>query len=139
VLPDKYTLKITSPTVDDFLNLRSKVGWDELDANLAKVSLNNSLFHVTIQLNEQLIGMGRVVGDDAMYFYIQDLIVHPDHQNLGLGRVLMSKIEDYLFDSAKKGATIGLLAAQGKESFYGHYGYTQRPNELLGHGMCRFV
>ena len=51
----------------------------------------------------------------------------------------MSKVEGYLFESAKKGATIGLLSAQGKESFYGHYGYTQRPNELLGHGMCKFI
>ena len=50
-----------------------------------------------------------------------------------------TRVSGYLFESAKKGATIGLLSAQGKESFYGHYGYTQRPNELLGHGMCKFI
>jgi len=139
VLPDKYTLKFTCPSVEQFLNLRAKVGWSDLDKNLAQASLNNSLFHATIWLNEQLIGMARVVGDNAMYFYIQDLVVDPDYQKLGLGKVLMSKVEGYLFESAKKGAIIGLLSAQGKESFYGHYGYTQRPNELLGHGMCKFI
>lgn len=136
---DKYTIKLTSPSVDDFLQLRSKVGWDQLDANLAKASLNNSLFHVTIWLDAQLIGMGRVVGDDVMYFYIQDVIVDPAYQKLGIGTALMEKIEAYLFESANKGATIGLLAAQGKESFYAHYGYTKRPNKVLGHGMCKFV
>jgi len=139
VLPDKYTLKLTNPSVNDFLQLRSKMAWGELDENLAQVSLYNSLFHVTIWLDDSLIGMGRVVGDDAMYFYIQDVIVDPDYQKSGIGTALMEKIEAYLFESAKKGATIGLLAAQGKESFYSHYGYTKRPNKGLGHGMCKFM
>jgi len=138
-LPNKFNVKLEAPSVDDFLLLRSQVGWDGLETFLAEASLNNSLFHVTIWLDSQLIGMARVVGDDAMYFYIQDLIVHPDYQKLGIGKVLMKKVEEYLFESAKKGATIGLLAAQGKESFYAHYGYTKRPNNKLGHGMCKFV
>ncbi len=139
VLSDKYTLKLVTPPVDDFLQLRESVGWGRLDKHLASVSLNNSLFHVTIFMGEQLVAMGRVVGDDAMYFYIQDVIVAPTCQKQGLGAVVMNEIEAYLFESAKKGATIGLLSAQGKESFYGHYGYTQRPNSVLGHGMCKFV
>ncbi len=139
VLPDEFTLKNTAPPLGDFLQLRSKVGWGELDANMAKKSLNNSLFHVTIWFGEQLIGMGRVVGDDAMFFYIQDIIVVPDYQGCGIGSALMAAIEAYLLKSAKKGATIALLAAQGKESFYAHYGYIQRPNNVLGHGMCKFV
>ena len=139
VLAEKYSLKLTSPAVADFLQLRSKVGWGELDANLAEVSLNNSLFHVTIYINQQLIGMGRVVGDGAMYFYIQDVIVEPSHRKLGIGAALMDKIESYLNDATKQGATVGLLAAQGKEAFYTRYGYMQRPNSSLGHGMCKFV
>ena len=51
----------------------------------------------------------------------------------------MDKIEDYLSDTTIQGATIGLLAAQGKEAFYARYGYTHRPNSTLGHGMCKFV
>jgi len=83
--------------------------------------------------------MGRIVGDGAMYFYIQDVVVDPDYQNLGIGSALMKNIENYLFIEAKKGSTIGLLAAKGKEDFYTRYGYTNRPNELLGNGMCKFI
>ncbi len=136
---EQFVCKLVCPNVEEFIALRSKVGWGELDAKLAQVSLNNSLFHVTMYFKGKLIGMGRVVGDDAMYFYIQDVVVDPDYQRLGIGAALMDKIEGYLFESAKKGATIGLLSAQGKESFYAHYGYTQRPNNVLGHGMCKFV
>jgi len=136
---DKYLTQLESPSVEEFFMLRSKIGWDEIDVNQASVSLANSLFHVTIRDKSKLIGMGRIVGDGAMYFYIQDVVVDPDYQNLGIGSALMKNIENYLFIEAKKGSTIGLLAAKGKEDFYTRYGYTNRPNELLGNGMCKFI
>jgi len=136
---DKYIIKLESPSPEEFSMLRNKIGWGEVEINLAKDSLDNSLFHVTIRDNSQLIGMGRVVGDGAMYFYIQDVVVDPNYQNMGVGSALMIKIENYLSVSARKGSTIGLLAAKGKEAFYVKYGYTQRPNDFLGNGMCRFV
>jgi len=139
-MPDNnYIIKLESPSPEEFSMLRNKIGWGEVDINLAKVSLDNSLFHVTIRDKSQLIGMGRVVGDGAMYFYIQDVVVDPNYQNMGIGSALMIKIESFLLISARKGSTIGLLAAKGKEAFYVKYGYTQRTNDFLGNGMCRFV
>ena len=139
VLADKFCLKLESPIVEDFLTLRNKVGWSDLDANLAEKSLNNSLFHVIILHDNRLVGMGRVIGDGAMYFYIQDVVVDPSYQKQGIGAALMDKIEGYLSDATNQGSTIGLLAAQGKEAFYSRYGYTQRPSRSLGHGMCKFI
>lgn len=136
---DNYIIKFESPSVEAFTLLRSKIGWDEIDVSLAEMSLKNSLFHVTIYDKSQLIAMGRVVGDGAMYFYIQDVIVAHHYQNMGLGSVVMQHIESYLAVAAKKGATIGLLAAKGKEAFYTKYGYIKRPSDSLGNGMCRFV
>ncbi|MFC1520770.1 GNAT family N-acetyltransferase, partial [Pseudomonadota bacterium] len=128
-----------SPSVEEFLSLRNKIGWGELSFDVAKTSLNNSLFHVIVRNKSQLIGMGRIVGDGAMYFYIQDVIVEPNYQNSGVGSALMEQIENYLSVAAKKGSTIGLLAAKGKEAFYARYSYMLRPSNSLGNGMCRFV
>jgi predicted N-acetyltransferase YhbS len=74
-----------------------------------------------------------------MYFYLQDVVVDPSYQGQGIGDNLMHEIETYLAKTARKGATIGLLAAKGKESFYRRFGYQQRPNDTLGNGMCKFV
>jgi ribosomal protein S18 acetylase RimI-like enzyme len=136
---DKYNLKLESPSAEEFLTLRKKIGWEGVDLDVAKSSLNNTLFHVVIRHQSQLIGMGRVVGDGAMYFYIQDVVVDPEYQNLGIGSALMEQIENYLASATANGATIGLLAAKGKENFYKRYDYIQRPSNSLGHGMCRFV
>lgn len=136
---DKYLITLESPSAEEFSMLRHKMGWGEIDLALADMSLAKSLFHVTIRDQCQLIAMGRVVGDGAMYFYIQDVIVDPDYQNRGIGSIVMAQIEGYLGHAAKKGSTIGLLAAKGKEAFYIKYGYTSRPNHVLGQGMCRFV
>ncbi|MBU2923366.1 GNAT family N-acetyltransferase [Colwellia sp. 4_MG-2023] len=136
---DKYDFKLESPLVEEFLNLRNKVGWGELEFNLAQTSLNNSLFHVTVRDKSVLIGMGRIVGDGAMYFYIQDVIVDPSYQGTGVGSILMDQIENYLSVAAQKGSTVGLLAAKGKEDFYIRYDYMLRPSNTLGSGMCKFV
>lgn len=134
-----FSRALDSPSVEEFADLRRHVGWGETDTDMASRSLANSLFHVVIRDQEKLIGMGRVVGDGAMYFYVQDVVVHPDYQGLGLGDALMTKIEQYLRQAAVKGATIGLMAAKGKEVFYSRYGYVVRPSASLGNGMCKFV
>ena len=106
---------------------------------MAENSLDHSLFHVVIRDQSKLIGMGRIIGDGFMYFYVQDLVVDPDYQKQGIGNALMAQIENYLFASAKRGSTIGLLAAKGKEGFYTRFGYMTRPNDSLGNGMCKFA
>lgn len=137
-----YQISFESPTAQEFLQLRMLIGWSELDVNMAKRSLSNSLFHVVIRSldeNKTLLAMARVVGDGAMYFYIQDVLVSPNVQNIGLGKLLMEHIEHYLDNNACVGATIGLLAAKGKEPFYQQFGYKLRPDDALGNGMCKFI
>ena len=136
---DSLIVDFTAPRVEDFLSLREKIGWQNVSAKDAKASLDNSLFHVAVYFEEQLVGMGRVVGDGVMYFYIQDIAVHPDYQGLRIGAVIMEQIEIYLSNTAVANATVGLLSVKGKEAFYARYGYITRPNASLGHGMCKFV
>ncbi len=138
-LAEHFYLKLSSPSIDEFVSLRAKIGWQTGSLPMVEISLNNSLFHVTIYEKAQLIGMGRVIGDGAMYFYVQDVVVDPQYQDLGIGAAIMEQIENYLAVAAKQGATIGLLAAKGKEAFYQRYNYIERPNASLGKGMCKFT
>lgn len=132
-------LSHSSPLPEEFSALRKSVDWGETHPKVAIQALDNSLFHVVARQKEQLIGMGRVVGDGALFFYIQDLVVHPDFQHQGVGKALMKHIEAFIQHNAEAGATIGLFAAKGKEVFYQKFGYSLRDGIALGHGMCKFL
>lgn len=134
-----YRIDVKQPTSTEFSELRAKVGWGITNIAMAQSSLDNSLFHVTAHVGPKLIGMGRVIGDGFMFFYIQDVVIDPYFQKLGVGNALMQEIEQYLSMTAKKGATIALLSAQGKEDFYSRYGYSERTGDPLGKGMCKFI
>ena len=82
--------------------------------------------------------MGRILGDNGLAFYIQDVIVLPEYQGIGIGRQLMDRLMAYIRLHAKQNAFIGLMAAVGKESFYERYGFSIRPNQDLGAGMTMY-
>ncbi len=128
-----------APNVDEFMLLRSKVGWINPESIIAQESLDNSTFHVCVYAGSQLVGFGRIVGDGSMYFYLQDVVVDPIYQEQGIGNLIMQEIEQFLEKNARSGATIALLAACGKEKFYSKFGYSDRTGNPLGLGMCKFV
>lgn len=136
--PD-FDVRHEAPTLESFIALRSSAGWGEISREQAQLSLQNSLAFAGVYHRDELVAMGRVVGDGALFFYLQDIIVRPDYQGQGCGRAVMQVLEAYLQRAAKPGATIALLAAKGKESFYTAFGYQGRTGSPLGLGMCKFV
>lgn len=127
------------PKPEDFVQLRSDCGWGEIGLDTAKRALERSVIDLTCFEGEHLIGMGRVVGDGVLYFYLQDIIVRPSHQNRSIGRQIVSKLLEEALARAATGATIGLMSAKGKETFYQHFGFQERPTDQLGAGMTQFV
>lgn len=98
------------PPVEDFLRLREISGLTPRPREAAEKALPNSLYGVHVKKGEQIVGMGRVVGDGALNFEIVDVAVEPDHQGNGLGRGVMEHIMEYLDEQAPKGALISLMA-----------------------------
>ncbi len=128
-----------APTVAEYNHLRDHVGWSTyVDADAAAYGLEHSLFHVTVRDGDELIGMGRVIGDGAITFYIQDVIVREDYRGQGIGKAIMERIMIYIARTATECAVVGLFAAKGKEAFYERFDFIGRPNEALGKGMIQF-
>jgi predicted N-acetyltransferase YhbS len=102
------------------------VGWWETDKNATGKALENSLFSVVA------IEHGRIIGDEGLYFYIQDLIVHPEFQAKGLGKLLMKELMSYITADTKTGAFVGLMAAKGLEKYYEQFGFKARDKDAPG-------
>lgn len=97
-------------SVDDFIRLREISGLSPRSREAAKIGLPNSLYGVHITFNDEVVGMGRIVGDGALNFEVVDVAVDPAHQGKGLGRMIMQNIMDYLDKTAQKNAYITLMA-----------------------------
>ena len=127
-----------APTAEDYNRLRRDAGWPEMDPHAAGRCLPNSSFAVCAFHGNDVVGMGRVVGDGGLCFYIQDVVVLRSHQGRGIGSGLMDRIMEFVAVSSVKDTYIGLMSATGKEGFYHRYGFTTRPTDALGAGMTRF-
>ncbi|MHA2035749.1 MAG: GNAT family N-acetyltransferase [Promethearchaeota archaeon] len=99
-----------------------------VDEEAYKKGLQGSLYCVCAELNGEIIGMVRVIGDSGLYFYIQDVIVLPQYQKRGIGMLLMKKVMNFLDNNISTLTVVGLMASKGKEPFYEKFGFTKRPS-----------
>lgn len=122
---------------EDFVRLRVEAGFMKTPLPQAERALENGLFAVTAIHDGKVIGMGRLVGDGAMYWYLQEIIVSPEYQGLGIGTRIVNRLIDYVKEGALPDSkvTVGLMAAKGKEGFYERLGFYGRPNDNCGAGM----
>ena len=128
----EYHLLEMLPSLSDYRRLRAAVGWSELSPEAMEEGLENSLYAVCVCRDEEIVGCGRVVGDGAVYFYIQDVIVLPEHQGQGLGARIMDRIMAYLDGHAHQNSFIALMAAKDAAGFYERYGFARRPPDRPG-------
>ena len=129
-------ISIRNPTTAEFKELRQLAGWPLPDDNRIETGLRNTIHAVVIHDSAQrIMGMGRILGDNAIYFHIQDVIVRPTAQRHGIGRLIMNELMKYLETTAGNHSNIGLMCSVGREGFYRKYGFIDRPNEKFGAGM----
>jgi GNAT superfamily N-acetyltransferase len=56
---------------------------------------------------DRAVGMGRLVGDGVMYFYVQDLAVEPGYQGRGVGQAILDALLGWVRQVAPAPAFIG--------------------------------
>lgn len=128
MLPEGCELERRAPSVEELRALHRAVGWEALpDDDAVARGLAASLFGVVVTRCGEPIACARLVGDGAIYCYLQDLIVVPEHQGRGLGDLLMEEVWRHLPAHASRGTFVGLMTARGKAGFYERWGFTARP------------
>jgi len=134
----EYQILEKIPSAEEYNGLRQSVGWRTFESHIINKALLNSLYSICAFVDNEIIGMARIVGDNGLKYYIDDLIVKPEYQRQGIGKKLMNKIMEYLQTHASQNSVIGLMSSKDKEPFYLKYGFVARPNENLGSGMTIF-
>lgn len=127
--------------VDTYLSLRDSVKWKKLSRTQAQKALEHSLFTVCAYDGTKPAGMGRIVGDGAVICYIQDLLVHPNYQGMGIGKRILQELKNYVISIKEDGTEmmLDLMCAKDRELFYIKHGFIERPTEKLGPGMIQYL
>ncbi len=133
-----YTFHEEPPAGSRYNKLRELVGWGALDPDAVKRALPRSVYAVTARFRGEVIAFARVVGDGGLCFYIQEIVIHPDHQKRGIAKTFMEHIVGFLKRNAPKRGYVGVFSRKGLEPFYRRYGFWERPNDIMGAGMIQF-
>ena len=137
----EYRIEKNTLLPEEHMALWEAAGWGTLDRDLVETSLRGSYATFAVRDGGRIIAMARLIGDGGMAFYLKDLIVSPDYQGKGIGRELLSYVEDFVRGELKEGwwSFLQLMSAKGKEEFYLKCGYKAHPHERSGAGFTKVI
>lgn len=79
-----------------YAELRRKVDFQEYSLEDVAQALEKTLFSVVIFDDDKPIGIGRIVGDDRIVFFIKDVVVDPEYQKQSIGYTIMHSLMTYI-------------------------------------------
>jgi GNAT superfamily N-acetyltransferase len=119
-----YRLEERLPTLDEYRRICVDVGWEPvINFDAAAESLRESRCSFVAVRDGETVGMGRIVGDGAIYFYVQDVAVLRAYQGRGIGSQILTALVGWVARNAPEKAFVGLFAAPGTEPFYRGFGF----------------
>ncbi|KAM0798776.1 GCN5-related N-acetyltransferase [Usnea florida] len=125
---DDYTIIHTTPSVEDYISLRTLAGLTPKTAHAATVGLANTLFAVQIVQSypkTTIVGMGRMIGDGGCFFQIVDIAVLPAHQHKGLGKMIMKELKHWMDKNIPESGNVFLFADGRANELYKQFGFVE--------------
>lgn len=126
-------------TIEEYIDILNSVGWKIPAERLLKISLKNGK-NVKFILNNETIGMARFVTDGGYAGLLMDVVVKPEYQGKGYGKLLIESLLLYikkdLLDSEEM--MIQLLCAPGTQAFYSKFGFKVK-KEVAEDGMYMWL
>ena len=129
----KYTIN-NNIEVLDYVQIRESVGWNKIPDLLVQKAINNSMFNVSIFDNNKCIGVGRIVGDNALKGMLTDIMVLPEYQGKGIGKTIVTTLINQLNNMVEDGECFQLEASptSNNREFYIKCGMKYKPENQDG-------
>ena len=125
---------VDSLSAEDLYSLRESLGWKLLSIEQLERALKNTMCMVSIMKDGKCIACGRVVGDYSTKGVLSDILVHPNYQKNGYGKLvvthLLKRIEDVL--SPREQFQLEATPTYGNREFYVKCGMKYKPENQDG-------
>ena len=128
---DNLTIKHDELTAGQFIELWESVWGGAPTFEQTDLAMKNTLFRVSVFDGDKIVAMARMVGDLGLEYYIKDVVVRPEYQGEGIGRLLIGELMAFIDRSSVKATTVfvELAAMPDKAKFYEKLGFSA--NEAL--------
>ncbi len=134
-----YTLTFATPDIATYRSLRTRSGLSGKTETAAARGLPGTLFAVQVLCGEEVVGMGRVIGDGGCFYQVCDIAVLPEHQGRGLGKRIMQAISDYIDSEVPESAYVSLIADGKAQDLYAQFGFVHTAPASVGMALRRRV
>lgn len=128
----EHRLLLAVPEIEVYRHLRQASGLSPKTEEAARRGLANSLFGVQLLCGDEVVAMGRVIGDGGCFYQVVDIAVLPEHQGRGLGKRIMAEICRYLAAEAPPSAYISLIADGDAQHLYAQFGFVPTAPRSVG-------
>lgn len=129
----QLTIKHNEFTAEEFISLWESV-WDGAPTlEQTRLAMEHTLFRVSVYDGEKVIAMARMIGDMGLCYYIKDVVVRPEYQKQGIGRLLIDELLNFIRENGVSGTDIfvELCAMPDKIPFYEKFGFSANEAQRL--------
>lgn len=118
----------------DYKKLLRSANWKVLSDRQHQKALDNSMFLSVAKVDNNIVGIARLVGDYGTHGLLCDVVVLPEYQKKKIGRQLIQDIITQVsnFLDSDEQFLIELLPEYGKRDFYLNCGFKYKPENMDG-------
>ena len=127
------TVKHNELTAEQFIELWETVWGDGPSLEQTRLAMQHTLFRVSVWDGDLIVAMARMNGDMGLNYYIKDVVVRPEYQGKGIGKMLINELKRFINDNGVKGTDIfvELCAVPDKIPFYEKFGFEANEAQRL--------
>lgn len=121
---NKLTIIENTIPIVTYKKLRVSSGLSAKTTEAAEIGLANSLHSVMITNEDnEVIGMGRIIGDGGCFCQVVDICVLPEYQGQGIGKLIIENLMSYIKNKLPESCYISLIADGDADKLYAKYGF----------------
>ena len=129
----ELTIKYNELSAKEFILLWETVWGQGPSLEQTELAMKNTLFRVSVYDKDKIVAMARMIGDMGLDYYIKDVVVRPEYQHRGIGKILINELMKFINDNGIKGTDIfvELCAMPDKIPFYEKFGFSANEAQRL--------
>ncbi len=129
----EFTIKYNQLSAEEFIFLWETVWGNAPSLEQTELAMKNTLFRVSVYDEDKIIAMARMLGDKGLNYYIKDVVVKPEYQKKGIGKLLINELLKYVKENGISNTDIfvELCAVLDKVPFYEKFGFDSNEAQRL--------